>query len=452
MNFNKQNLAPASIVEELQSAVLALTDEDGWSDYFEGGAGRTVIELIAGSQAIKNHYNLMRVRESSLQYAKLDSSITELAVNKGVYRPPAKTFIGELNFSSVLNGTIQKGDVIGTYGNHSVIAYESKNYVVGAVNSIQFIIGNMNTEILTVDEDVQFSFIDVVMDDKYITGEFETLTINYKSVDIIDEQINLYDENITNTVLRLVYEYRTKMIFGDDIIGKLIRKNDEVEYTYMTFQDSLIMNFKPTIINFDLMPYISLIDSIITLREATGYLNKEDLRKVAIRNSVDGRWVLPQDYRNGLLRDYGEYLYDILVVDKYPAEKIYYLFIEGTLTNALKSEIGNLIENKRGNAVLVEEYYIDCEDSNNYQDVSIKLRYVGDDTEDIINDAINSYKELIEYKFKDGEYTITSDEIAVDLTSLLSADSSGKFYEIEEKEIIMLELTFIRAIDITYTK
>ena len=54
MNFNKQNLAPAAIVEELQQAVLALTDEDGWSDYFEGGAGRTVIELIAGSQVAKD--------------------------------------------------------------------------------------------------------------------------------------------------------------------------------------------------------------------------------------------------------------------------------------------------------------------------------------------------------------------------------------------------------------
>ena len=452
MNFNKQNLAPASIVEDLQSAVLALTEEDGWSDYFEGGAGRTVIELIAGSQAIKNHYNLMRVRESSLQYAKLDSSITELAVNKGVYRPPAKTFIGELTFSSVFNGSVLQGTEIGSYGNHSVIAYESVDYVVGDGNTIQFIIGNMNTETLIVDEDTLFSIVDVVMDEKYITKEFESLTINFQNVDIIDEQINLYDENISNTVLRMVYEYRTKMIFGDDIIGKLLKKNDEIIYKYMTFDDSLIMNFKTSIINFNFMTYISSISSIITLREATGYLNKEDLRKVAIRNSVDGRWVLPQDYRNGLLRDYGEYLYDILVVDEYPAEKIYYLFIEGASTNALKTDINNLIENKRGNAVLVEEYYIDCEDSNNYQDASIELRYVGDDTTDVINNAINAYKELIEYKFKDGEYTISSDEIAVDLTALLSPDSSGKFYEIEEKEIIMPELTFIRAIDITYTR
>ena len=63
---------------------MNLPDNVGWEDYFEGGAGRTIIELIAGSQAVKNHYNLMRVRESSLQYAKLESSVTELAMNKGV--------------------------------------------------------------------------------------------------------------------------------------------------------------------------------------------------------------------------------------------------------------------------------------------------------------------------------------------------------------------------------
>ena len=111
MTFNKENLSPSAITQEMQ-------------DFFEGGAGRTVIELIAGSQAIKNHYNLMRVRESSLQYAKLESSVTELALNKGVYKLPAKTFIGQITFTSSIDGIILKGEEIGSYTDHKIYAYE----------------------------------------------------------------------------------------------------------------------------------------------------------------------------------------------------------------------------------------------------------------------------------------------------------------------------------------
>ena len=83
MQFSKDNLSPDKIVKELQRFVSEKPEFEGWQDYFEGGAGQTIIELIAGSQAIKNHHNMMRVRESSLLHAKMDSSITALAASKG---------------------------------------------------------------------------------------------------------------------------------------------------------------------------------------------------------------------------------------------------------------------------------------------------------------------------------------------------------------------------------
>ena len=468
MNFNKENLSPSAITKELQEAVISLPGTDGWQDYFEGGAGRTIIELIAGSQAIKNHYNLMRVRESSLQYAKLESSVTELAMNKGVYKPCAKTVIGEITYTAMSSGVINVGEEVGTYSNYKMYANESSTYSLGSDNTLQFIIGNKQEESVIITDDVEFSILDVIMSNKYITDEFQYLTVNGDDVVIASEQLNLYDANITNSCLRIVYENRVKLIFGDDIVGKLLNKTDEVIYNYMEFGDTLIKNFNPDNTNFNLLSHISSIENTEILREASGYINKENLRRIALRNSIDGRWVLPQDYENGIIRDYGEYFYDIIVIDSYPIEKIYYLEKEGMFTNALKIAISSLIDNRRGNAVLVEETYIDPELPENYSiyeyidgtydseapiiNPSFSFEYIGNDSDDYINEAIELYKEQIEFKFKDGDYILSSDEVAVDLTKLLSENAKGKFYDTIYKSYIITEFRFIKNLDIEFVR
>ena len=145
MKFDKKSLSPTAIAKELQDAVSLLPEGDAWEDYFEGGAGRTIIELIAGSQAIKNHYNLMRVREGTLQYAKLDSSVTELAINKGVYRPPAKSFLLEITFNSLSSGWLNRGEILGAYKNYDVIVHETVEYIFGHENKVIVTIGTRET-------------------------------------------------------------------------------------------------------------------------------------------------------------------------------------------------------------------------------------------------------------------------------------------------------------------
>ncbi len=451
MKFNKENLSPSAITKEMQDLVISLPNSDGWQDYFEGGAGRTVIELIAGSQAIKNHYNLMRVREGSLQYAKLESSITELALNKGVHKLPAKTYIGKIEFTSNIAGTINAGTEIGSYGNHKIYAYTETSYIVGTHNTLEFIIANAKTETTIIDTNTEFSVLDILMTEKYITGEFQYLTVNGEDVEIVSEQLNLYDENLVNSCLRIVYENRVKLIFGDDIVGKMLYKNDEISFTYMTFSDDIIENFKPGSTDFYSIPGEITVTKFETIRKATPYINKEHLRLAAMRNSIDGRWVLPQDYRSGILREFGNYIYDILVVDGYPTERIYFLEKEYMVNNAIKAMITDLIDNRRGNAVLVEQYYIDPLNEENYQNLTFNFKYLGDDSVDTINSVIYAYRNAVEFKLRDGTFTLTSEDMAVDLTKLLPTESKGKFYEKTPQEANILEFTFINKLTITYT-
>ena len=451
MNFNKENLSPSAITKEMQDLVITLPNSEGWQDYFEGGAGRTVIELIAGSQAIKNHYNLMRVREGSLQYAKLESSITELALNKGVHKLPAKTYIGTATFTSSTNGVLLKGEEIGSYEEHKIYAYKETYFIVGTTNTVDFIIGNKREETVSIDTNTEFSVLDVLMKEKYITGEFQYLTVNGEDVVIVSEQLNLYDEELPNSCLRIVYENRAKLIFGDDIIGKMLYKNDEISFKYMTFSESLISNFSPSTASFNLIPGEITVTKFETLRKATSYIDKENLRLVAMRNSIDGRWVLPQDYRSGLLKEFSEYMYDILVIDSYPTEKIYILEKEYMINNAVKDTITELIDSRRGNAVLVEQFYIDPLDENNYQELSYTFNYVGNDSDEIIQSAISEYKDTILFKFRDGDYIYSTEDIVVDLTKLLPQESLGKFYEILPSEVTINKFTFIKTLDISYT-
>ncbi len=213
---------------------------------------------------------------------------------------------------------------------------------------------------------------------------------------------------------------------------------------------SLIDNFNPGSVDFNLLSDGFVSTRFETLRNATGYVNKENLRLAAMRNSIDGRWVLPQDYRSGLLKSFGEYVYDILVKDDYPEENIYILEKENMVTPALKGMITELIDNRRGNAVKVNQIYINPRDPNNYVELVFEFNYIGNDAIDVINAAISTYKDLMEFKLRDATWTISSEDMVVDLTKLLPSESSGKFYEKISQEVILEEFTFIRNLRINY--
>lgn len=446
MQFNKENLNPQEIVKDLQEAVSTLSDFDGWQDYFEGGAGRTIIELIAGSQAIKNHYNLMRVRESSIQHAKLDSSITELAINKGVYRPAAKGYIIELSFTSNTSGQVQEGQMLGAYKDMEVYSLENKLIYLGE-NTLKVTIGKMVTKTFTVQTDDDYFQIDFEYEHEYIGDHFQRLSVNDNVAKIVDTPINLYNQDLDKSVISLVFGNRGRLIFGDGVIGKKVTYNDIITYRTLNFDKKTIENFDSKKVQFDNAAIFGQVTFTLE-RKATPYLDKEKLRRVAIRNSIDGRWVETGDYEAGLIREFGEYLNDVKALDNYPDEDLIILPKVGMATDTLKDQIATLIENKRGNAVKVVTQYIDPEDSANYVDIEINLDYFGVDSMETINEVLAGFKDELENKIFTQETWLVAVDLAVDITKKLP---SGKMYAALDENFQILQYQFIRSLTLNYT-
>jgi len=447
MKFKKENLNPADITKDLQTAIESLPNFEGWADYFEGGAGQTIIELIAGSQAIKNHYNLMRVRESSLQHARMDSSVTELAINKGVFKPTAKAPKIQVDFVSERIGHINAGDLLGSYMDLNVYALENYDITLGN-NSTVITLGVLQEKFFDVQVDDDYFQIDFEYDLQYIGDYFNRLTVNSNEVTISNVQMNLYNADLNNSVINLVYDFRSRLTFGDGVIGKKVTYNDIIAYRTLNFNKSLVKNFEIDKITFDDDSWFGET-SFTVLRPATTYLETEKLRRVAIRNSIDGRWVETLDYQSGLMREYGEYLFDVIAFDNYPQEDLYFLPIPGMVTETVKSEIQELINNKRGNAVQIVEHWIDPDLPENYVEIEMNLTYVGYDDDEIILEAIEDYKAEVKNRISLQSYYMVAADVAVEITKRLP---NGKMFASLDENFNIGSLVYIKTFKIDYIR
>lgn len=445
MQFKKEHLSPAKIAEDMQNAIANLDEFDGWIDYFEGGTGRTVLELVAGSQAIKNHYNMMRVRESSLQHAKMDSSITELAFNKGVYRPAAKAFIIEYTFNSKVSGTVQNGELIGSYMDTDVYSLESKDIIVGP-NTLQITMGHLQEVQHTVTTEENFHMVTFDFDDMFIADHFQQLTADGEKLTLTDVQMNLYNPQLPESVISLVYANQGKMVFGDGEMGRKAIRNEVLTYRALTYNKTILGEYDASKINFINGDMFGLV-SYEVLRRATGYLDKEVLRRIAIRHSVDGRWVETLDYDNGLMKAFGEYITDVLVVDEYPTEFITILPKSGFFNQTLEDDVLELVNNKRGNAVEVDISYIDPDDPANYEEYVFDFTYFGTDSDEVIQEAIDAYIERATFRIANGSTFIVGADIAVELTKMLP---NGKMFGDLNQNEQLGNLKYIRTLKLNY--
>ncbi len=447
MNFKKENLNPEEIAKDLQEAVSVLPAFEGWEDYFSGGTGQTIIELIAGSQAIKNHYNLMRVRESSLQHAKMESSIVELAINKGVFRPNAKGCIIEVSFVAERSGKILVGDLLGSYKDLEVYALETYDIMLGN-NTTNITIGIYEKKTHDVQSDDDYFQIDFEYDFEFIGDHFHNLLVNDDFVIVDEKQLNLYNPDLNNSVINLVYDYKSRLVFGDGIVGKKVTFNDIITYSTLIYNKDLVADIDLSKILFNDDSWFKDTNFTIS-RKATSYLDKEKLKRVAVRSTVDGRWVETLDYQSGLMRDFGEYLYDVIAYDNYPQEDLYFLPIPGMVTPIVKAEIQQMIEDKRGNAVQVTETWVDPDLPENYMEVEMNLSYFGNDSDEAILEAIEEYKVEVKNKISLQSYYLVAADSAVEVTKILP---NGKMYASLQENFNVPALTYIKTFKIDYVR
>jgi len=215
----------------------------------------------------------------------------------------------------------------------------------------------------------------------------------------------------------------------------------------MSFGDDLLSNFVSDKFDVSGLPNTKEITEIKVIRNPSGYLDKDILRKVAIRNSVDGRWVQVEDYRNGVLREYGEYIDDLLVADEYPAEEMIILPKKIQWTTGIEDLIRELIDNKRGNATLVNIKYLDPYDDDRL-DLTFNFIYQGPETSNEVQKIIDEYVKSKLNRIHYSGYWLVGADIAVDLTNV----SKGKFYASLEDKFYIEPLQSVKSLELNFTR
>lgn len=449
MALDNTLISPADIIKDLQRYMAEDESLIGWRDYFEGGAGQTIIELIAASQAIKSHAHYMRIRESSLRYAKLDSSVTELAINKGVYRPTASNLLTKIYFTNnhLSSSTVTTGQIIGSYKDYKVFSTETKTLSVG-MNTLEVLVAHRVTKEIVINTDTSFIKQEFTFDDMFIGSTYEELSAGPTKVNLVSHQLNIYNDLLKTSCIRMVSKYKSEIYFGDGIIGlKPTGDQSNVSYTCYTFNEDLLGDVLLKNFNFfdaDLYQ----VDSFDIMQPASPYMSKEELRRIAIRSTVDGRWVQGLDYENGLIKEFYNEVDDIYAEDAYPAENLVIL-PTGSASDYLKERIQTLVNNKKGNAVLVNYVWIDPTLEENYIDIDIQMEYYGTDSDTVINKVISEYQGLKENVITRNDSSVSPADIAIELTQNLP---NGKMYPVDITPISINKYQFIKNLNITYTE
>ena len=441
MKLSKNSFSPSEITKVLEDYIKNLPDgESKWKDFYRSSVGKTTVELLAGVGSMNIFYELMGIKEGSLLYAQNESSINQLAINRGVFRKPATPITLAIDLSYPTDYHILKGQVLGSYKEYLIYSLDNYSFKTNVIQTIKVVIGELEEFTVTKDNIKTFYHTNLLLKNKYGTSYLEELFVNAEEVIITDEQLPIYDTRLSNTILRISNEYNIKLIAGNGKIGRLVNRNDEVRYRCLTFNEELIT--EPFSMNELTIPNVD-ITKIEVLTNAVGLLDKESLRLAALRASYDGRWVSKDNYTSGLLLNFGEILHDVLVIDEYPVEKIILLPNERFTINDLDN-IHEVINKHKGNAVKYEITKLTDADGFDYE---CNLVYSGTDN---VYDLVQKVIKKFSYKIYTENSTISESDIALELSKLVK---TGQFYLKESNNTVtrINKLTYLRRLIVNYT-
>lgn len=229
MIVSNQLMSFESIKADLVNFVKTLDDYDvKWKDFYEGGAGTTLIQLISGVGAFLSYQAVMSRRESYLETAKLKSSVYGIAnaLSYPINRESAPVL--KLTVSSSSTFTIDHEQSFGMYKKYPLSTISDKLVVSGS-NVINCVIGEWKRFEVTSSLTKAFTFL--VIED-LVDNDHVELFINGSLV-----ELTKYAEELNpGNVLIKTFQYGVLLVFGDGSVGKLLSTSDVVSFRYVQVQ------------------------------------------------------------------------------------------------------------------------------------------------------------------------------------------------------------------------
>lgn len=281
MIIDPQSVSFESILNKLIAYVQSKPQYLAWRDFYESGAGTTVLELLAGIGSYFTYQATANRRETYLNYAITLSAAIANAQNLGYssYRGRNAIASGTLDINSDVFGDVGSGEtpsifipkysILGTYDEYDVLAYDPMETLITLTypsSEIKMLIGTLGEEYITVPstEPQIFRFVSTMSEDirlylqksqteelielpwsytmspvaSFVESKFYWVTSNSAGgIDVlylndpVEAQYTQYKYE-TGDLLKVVYVQPaefvldtsmlpTELYFGDDVIGTL---------------------------------------------------------------------------------------------------------------------------------------------------------------------------------------------------------------------------------------
>lgn len=196
-----------------------------WKDYYEGGAGTTIAELISALGTYLNYTAMMNRRESYLESARLRSSLVNMSSMLGYDINRAKAGTVRIKISSDSQLEWSKWTPIGYYKDNPI--HPLKDTIIPAGESyVDVVIGEWK-QYKEVSK-TSSNFARILIEDNVDNDRYE-LKINGELVEIVRNAEELDEKK----VLMRTFNDGLFLIFCDDKFGRKLNNLDEIEFNYV---------------------------------------------------------------------------------------------------------------------------------------------------------------------------------------------------------------------------
>lgn len=288
-----------------------------WGDWFDTDDGTIIAEWIAGLAVFRKIAETMRIREASLDYAQLESSIYELAFNRGLLVSPAAAPVLELTLRVPPGAavSVNPADLVGTQGNYELYSLEGKT--LRPEDTLRVAVGHLNTFRPTFSTLERFRMFEVPLKDRFVARELESFVAGGRTVPLVAEPSNV--GGFSNTfLLRRAVPSSVRIYVGNGVMGWYDPTVASIVYTCLSYGRDVATSLSYT-------PQVAIGAKLTDFAQAQAPSfdpDKETLRAIARYYPIDGRIVQDGDYESVIRNYYGGVLHDVYSYNTDPEQQV----------------------------------------------------------------------------------------------------------------------------------
>lgn len=224
--ISSTSLSFDAILADLTKYVQSLPDYNtSWKDFYEGGAGKTVLDVGSAISSYLALLSYLNRRDSILDFSTLKTTVVGIAAALGyIYNRQSAPLI-QIQVTVDTDTVWDKLNPIGTYGDYELSLLETTTLPKGT-STITVAIGSWVAYTYTSASAAEFQKILV---EGSVDNNHYSLTVDGNSVNLVTA---VEDLDATNAIIRS-YTTGVFIIFGNGTLGKQLTTNDEVVFEYI---------------------------------------------------------------------------------------------------------------------------------------------------------------------------------------------------------------------------